>query len=117
MTTLEVGQKAPDFTALDENGKTVQLTDYKGSKLVLYFYPKDNTPGCNAQACNLRDNYDALLEKGYKILGVSPDPAAKHLKFIAKFELNFSLIADVEKDPKSTSKVTLSWSRNPMLET
>ena len=98
MTTLEVGQKAPDFTALDENGKTVQLADYKGSKLVLYFYPKDNTPGCNAQACNLRDNYDALLEKGYKILGVSPDPGAKHLKFIAKFELNFSLIADVDKE-------------------
>ena len=98
MTTLEVGQKAPDFTALDENGKTVQLADYIGSKLVLYFYPKDNTPGCNAQACNLRDNYDELLEKGYKILGVSPDPAAKHLKFIAKFELNFNLIADVDKE-------------------
>jgi thioredoxin-dependent peroxiredoxin len=93
---LLVGQKAPSFTAKNENGDTVNLTDYKGKKLVLYFYPKDDTPGCTAESCNLRDNYNVLLKKGYEVLGVSPDNEAKHQKFIAKYDLPFSLLADTD---------------------
>ncbi len=88
------GDKAPNFNALDQNGKSVSLTDFAGSKLVLYFYPKDDTSGCTAQACSIRDNYDALLKQGFKILGVSPDSAKSHIKFIAKFELPFDLLVD-----------------------
>jgi len=95
---LNIGDSAPAFKGLDQNGDTVQLTDFKGSKLILYFYPKDNTPGCNAEACNLRDNYDMWLKKGYKVLGVSPDKQEAHQKFIAKFDLPFPLIADTEKE-------------------
>jgi peroxiredoxin Q/BCP len=95
---LKIGDKAPDFTGLDQDGNPTQLTDFKGSKLILYFYPKDNTPGCNAEACNLRDNYQMWLDKGYKVLGVSPDKQASHQKFIAKFDLPFPLIADTEKE-------------------
>jgi peroxiredoxin Q/BCP len=95
---LKIGDKAPDFTGLDQDGNPIQLTDFKGSKLILYFYPKDNTPGCNAEACNLRDNYQMWLDKGYKVLGVSPDKQASHQKFIAKFDLPFPLIADTEKE-------------------
>jgi len=95
---LNIGDKAPSFNGLDENGNSIQLTDFKGSKLILYFYPKDNTPGCNAEACNLRDNYKMWLEKGYKVLGVSPDKQAAHQKFIAKFDLPFPLISDTEKE-------------------
>jgi len=91
---LEIGQEAPDFEAKDQNGETVRLSDFRGKKVVLYFYPKDSTPGCTAQACNLRDNYTELQEKGYVILGVSQDSEASHQKFIAKQELPFSLIAD-----------------------
>lgn len=98
MTHLKVGDKAPDFSGMIQDETTVSLADYKGSKLVLYFYPKDNTPGCTTQACNLSDNYDMLLEKGYKVLGVSPDPAKKHVKFIEKFNLPFDLLADTEKE-------------------
>ena len=94
MTHLKEGDKAPNFEAVIEDGSTVKLSDYSGKKLVLYFYPKDNTPGCTAEACNLRDNYNTLLEKGYAVLGVSPDSEKKHQNFIAKFELPFSLIAD-----------------------
>lgn len=94
MTHLKAGDKAPNFEAVIEDGSTVKLSDYSGKKLVLYFYPKDNTPGCTAEACNLRDNYNTLLEKGYAVLGVSPDSEKKHQNFIAKFELPFSLIAD-----------------------
>ncbi len=96
-STLQVGQAAPTFSALDEQGKTIQLSDYKGKKLVIYFYPKDDTPGCTAQACSLRDNYDALLNAGYAILGVSADEQKKHIKFINKYELPFSLLADTDQ--------------------
>ncbi|MEM6297915.1 MAG: thioredoxin-dependent thiol peroxidase [Bacteroidota bacterium] len=91
---LEVGQKVPNFSAQDQNGETISLEDYKGKKVVIYFYPKDNTPGCTAQACNLRDNYEALLEAGYVVLGVSRDSGKSHQKFIDKYELPFPLIAD-----------------------
>ena len=94
---LTEGDKAPDFNAKDQFGKSVNLSDFKGSKVVLYFYPKDNTPGCTAQACNLRDNYQDLLEKGFKIIGVSADNEASHVNFTDKFSLPFPLIADVEK--------------------
>lgn len=96
MTHLKIGDKAPDFSGIIQDESTVSLEGYKGSKLVLYFYPKDNTPGCTAQACNLSDNHDALLAKGYKVLGVSPDSAKKHVKFIDKFNLPFDLLADTE---------------------
>jgi len=98
MTKLNIGDKAPSFNGLDQNGNSIQLTDFKGSKLILYFYPKDNTPGCNAEACNLRDNYEMWLGKGYKVLGVSPDKQAAHQKFISKFDLPFPLISDTEKE-------------------
>lgn len=98
MTTLEAGQKAPDFKGQIQNGEEVQLSDYSGSKLVLYFYPKDDTPGCTKEACNLRDNFSVLKEKGFKILGVSPDPIKKHTKFIEKYELPFDLLADEDKE-------------------
>jgi peroxiredoxin Q/BCP len=92
--SLEVGNKAPEFEAKDQNGNTVKLSDFKGKKVVLYFYPKDNTPGCTAQACNLRDNYEALQKAGYVILGVSSDSEKSHQKFIEKQSLPFSLISD-----------------------
>jgi peroxiredoxin Q/BCP len=98
MTTLEAGQKAPDFKGHIQNGEEVQLSDYSGSKLVLYFYPKDDTPGCTKEACNLRDNFSVLKEKGFKILGVSHDPIKKHTKFIEKYELPFDLLADEDKE-------------------
>ena len=104
MTHLKVGDKAPGFSGMIQDETTVSLADYKGSKLVLYFYPKDNTPGCTTQACNLSDNYDMLLEKGYKVLGVSPDPAKKHVKFIEKFNLPFDLLADTEKETLNALK-------------
>ncbi|KAA0991457.1 thioredoxin-dependent thiol peroxidase [Dyadobacter aurulentus] len=91
---LEVGQPAPAFSAKDQNGKEVKLSDFKGKKLILYFYPKDNTPTCTTQACNLRDNYKMLLKKGYKVLGVSVDDEKSHLKFIKKYDLPFPLLAD-----------------------
>lgn len=94
---LEKNQQAPDFTGIDQNGNTISLKDFLGSKVVLYFYPKDNTPGCTAQACDLRDNYQLLLEKGYKVIGVSSDSAASHQKFITKYGLPFPLIADEDK--------------------
>jgi len=94
--TLQAGDKAPAFKAKNENGETVSLADYKGKKLVLYFYPKDDTPGCTAEACDLRDNYKLFQKQGYEILGVSPDNEAKHQKFIAKYELPFSLLADTD---------------------
>lgn len=93
----EAGNKAPAFKGLNENGEPLSLADYKGKKLVLYFYPKDDTPGCTSQACNLRDHYKALIKKGYAVLGVSPDSTEKHKKFISKYNLPFSLIADTDK--------------------
>jgi peroxiredoxin Q/BCP len=94
--TLQAGDKAPAFKAKNENGETVSLANFKGKKLVLYFYPKDDTPGCTAEACDLRDNYKLFQKQGYEILGVSPDNEAKHQKFIAKYELPFSLLADTD---------------------
>lgn len=94
MTQLKIGDKAPAFSCGDENGNILSIKEYKGKKLVLYFYPKDSTPGCTAEACDLRDNYKTFQKKGYEILGVSPDSASKHQKFIAKYELPFSLLAD-----------------------
>lgn len=94
---LEVGQLAPDFSALDQNEDTIRLSAFRGKKVVLYFYPKDNTPGCTSQACSLRDHYEDLLQQGFVVLGVSTDSAAKHQAFIEQFDLPFSLIADVDK--------------------
>ncbi len=94
MTKLVEGSKAPAFKSTNEKGESVSLADYKGKKLVLYFYPKDDTSGCTAEACDLRDNYKMFQKKGYEILGVSPDGIPKHQKFIAKYELPFSLLAD-----------------------
>jgi peroxiredoxin Q/BCP len=88
---LEVGKKAPAFSGIDQNGNKRSLSEFKGKKLVLYFYPKDDTPGCTAEACDLRDNYKTFLKAGYSILGVSPDTEAKHQKFIAKYDLPFDL--------------------------
>jgi len=92
--SLEVGQKAPDFEVKDQEGNTIRLPDYRGKKVVLYFYPKDNTPGCTAQACNLRDNYEALLRAGYVVLGISSDSQKSHKRFAEKQNLPFPLLAD-----------------------
>ena len=93
---LTLGSPAPNFSANNQNGETKSLSHYAGKKLVLYFYPKDDTPGCTAEACSLRDNYQDLIAKGYAILGVSPDNEAKHKKFIAKYNLPFDLLADTD---------------------
>jgi thioredoxin-dependent peroxiredoxin len=98
MTHLQVGDKAPDFNSIDQNGNKISLSDFKEKKLVLYFYPKDDTPGCTAQACNLRDNYEMLQSKGYEVIGVSADNESKHRKFIEKYNLPFPLMADTDKE-------------------
>lgn len=95
---LKVGDKAPDFEAKIQTGETIKLSDYHGKKVILYFYPKDNTPGCTAQSCNLRDNYEMLQEQGFVVLGVSGDSEKSHVKFIEKQSLPFDLIADTEKE-------------------
>ncbi|MCX6287270.1 MAG: thioredoxin-dependent thiol peroxidase [Bacteroidetes bacterium] len=97
MSALKVGDKAPDFQVVDQEGQALSLKDFRGSKLILYFYPKDDTPGCTAEACNLKDNYQILKKKGFKVLGVSADSEAAHKKFIAKYVLPFALIPDKEK--------------------
>ena len=94
---LKPGDKAPDFSGKDQDGNPVKLSDYKGQKVVLYFYPKDDTPGCTAQACNLRDNYQKFKKANYIILGVSSDDEKSHRKFIEKYSLPFPLIADEDK--------------------
>ncbi len=94
MASLEKGTQAPVFKGENQHGKILSLADYAGKKLILYFYPKDNTPGCTAEACNLSENYDFWLKNGYQVLGVSPDSKESHLKFIAKYELPFDLISD-----------------------
>jgi thioredoxin-dependent peroxiredoxin len=94
---LQVGDKAPNFKGVDEAGNAIALEDFKGKKMVMYFYPKDNTPGCTAQACNLRDNYEALKNAGYEVVGISSDNEKSHQKFIEKQNLPFRLIADVDK--------------------
>ncbi|GDX49522.1 peroxiredoxin [Bacteroidota bacterium] len=93
---LQIGSPAPDFSANNQKGETLSIGHFTGKKLVLYFYPKDDTPGCTAEACSLRDNYQDLMAKGYAILGVSPDTEAKHQKFIAKYNLPFDLLADID---------------------
>lgn len=94
--TLQIGDKAPSFEAKDQEGNMVKLADFQGKKVVLYFYPKDNTPACTAQACSLRDNYEVLLSKGYVVLGVSVDNEQSHQKFIKKFDLPFPLLVDTD---------------------
>jgi peroxiredoxin Q/BCP len=94
---IKEGSKAPNFTGVDQNGKKVSPSDFKGKKVILYFYPKDDTPGCTAQACNLRDNYRELISKGYQVIGISTDSVKSHKKFEEKFSLPFPLIADEEK--------------------
>jgi peroxiredoxin Q/BCP len=93
-THLKAGDKAPLFTATDEQGNQVSLSDFKGKKLAFYFYPQDDTPVCTVQACNLRDNYESLLAKGVQVIGISPDDAASHKKFRQKFNLPFPLLPD-----------------------
>lgn len=97
MIELNVGDKAPEFEGKTQSGEQISLSGFRGKKLILYFYPKDNTPGCTAESCNLSDNYDYWLSKGFKILGVSPDSETSHQKFIAKYGLKFDLISDPDK--------------------
>lgn len=98
MIELKIGDPAPAFSAPDQDGNMVTLEDFKGKKLVLYFYPKDHTPGCTAESCNLRDNYQRFQSMGYEVLGVSPDSQKSHQNFIAKYELPFRLLSDVDKN-------------------
>lgn len=111
MALLNEGLKAPAFKGKDQDGKMVSLNDFIGKKVILYFYPKDDTPGCTAEACNIRDNYDLLLSKGFAIVGVSPDNEKSHLKFRDKYDLPFSLIADPEK---SVIKAYGAWGEKNM---
>ncbi len=98
MSKLAAGDLAPQFEGINQDGKKISLNDFKGKKLILYFYPKDNTPGCTAESCNLNDNYEMWLNKGYDIVGVSPDNEKSHLKFIDKYGLKFNLIADTKNE-------------------
>ena len=98
MTSLSKGDKAPEFHGLNQNNEKVSSENFKGKKLILYFYPKDNTPGCTAESCNLNDNYQAWLTKGYEVVGVSPDGVVSHKKFADKFHFRFNLIADTDKE-------------------
>jgi len=97
MGQLNEGSKAPMFEGIDQNGKSVNLADFTGKKVILYFYPKDNTPGCTAEACNLRDNYESILKKGFAVVGVSPDSEKSHKGFAVKYSLPFPLIADTSQ--------------------
>ena len=97
MLQLKEGMKAPAFEGIDQTGQVIKLSDFKGKKVVLYFYPKDDTPGCTAEACNLRDNWDSFLKKGFTVIGVSPDSEKSHKGFAEKFSLPFPLIADLSK--------------------
>ena len=97
MTHLKIGDKAPEINGVDQDGNPISLNKYKGKKVILYFYPKDNTPGCTVESCNLRDNYEDLINRGYDVIGVSADNEKSHQKFIDKFNLPFNLIADTDK--------------------
>ncbi len=97
MNKLNVGDLAPDFTSQDDAGEKISLSDFRGRKIILYFYPKDDTPGCTLEACNLRDEHDGLLKEGYVVLGVSPDGVSSHQKFKNKYQLPFRLVADGDK--------------------
>lgn len=98
MKQLVEGIAAPDFSGKNQNGETISLSGFKGKKLILYFYPKDDTPGCTAEACNLNDNYDYWISKGYEVVGISPDSEASHAKFVKKYGLKFNLVADTAKE-------------------
>lgn len=98
MTHLKEGDKAPEINRTATNGEQVNLNEMRGNKVIVYFYPKDNTPGCTNEACNLRDNYERLIDRGYAIVGISPDNEESHRKFIAKYDLPFPLIADPQKE-------------------
>ncbi len=98
MSYLVEGTLAPDFKATNQNGEPISLSDFKGKKVILFFYPKDNTPGCTAEACNLRDNYSDLVAKGFEVVGISPDGEKSHTNFISKFDLPYNLVADTEKE-------------------
>jgi thioredoxin-dependent peroxiredoxin len=111
MAQLKEGLSAPAFKGKDQDGKTVSLEDFIGKKVILYFYPKDDTPGCTAEACNIRDNYELLLSKGFAIIGVSPDNEKSHVRFRDKYKLPFSLIADPEK---SIIKAYGAWGEKSM---
>ena len=111
MTHLKEGSKAPAFNGIDQTGELISLSNFKGKKIVLYFYPKDDTPGCTAEACNLNDNYDSFRALGYEIIGVSPDDLDSHQKFIKKHQLQFHLIADTEKEILNTYGV---WGEKKM---
>ncbi|MBR3284141.1 MAG: thioredoxin-dependent thiol peroxidase [Alloprevotella sp.] len=108
---MNIGDKAPDLLGTDQNGNEIHLSQYAGRKLVLYFYPKDNTSGCTAEACSLRDNYKQLKEAGYEVVGVSADSASSHQKFIEKHDLPFPLIADTEK---KLSELMGTWGEKSM---
>ncbi|WP_257659058.1 thioredoxin-dependent thiol peroxidase [Parapedobacter lycopersici] len=97
MAALKVGDKAPGFTAKNQHGDTLSLSDFKGKRVILYFYPKDNTPGCTTEACNFRDNYESLQAEGFEVIGVSTDSEQSHQKFIRKYNLPFNLVADEEQ--------------------
>ena len=97
MTHLKVGDLAPEFSGLDQHGIEISMDDFVGKHIVLYFYPKDDTPGCTAEACSFRDGYQDLLDAGFAVVGVSPDPVKKHAKFVEKYDLPFSLIADEDR--------------------
>lgn len=108
---LQEGDQAPDFESIDQDGNPIKLSDFIGKKVVLYFYPKDNTPGCTAESCNLRDNYEALQKQGYVVLGVSGDSPKSHKKFIDKYELPFPLVAD---EDKSVHEAFGTWGEKSM---
>ena len=110
--SLSIGDPAPDFTSTDQNGQPMKLSDYRGKKVVLYFYPKDDTPGCTAQACSLRDNYADLRAAGYEVLGVSVDDQKSHQKFISKYDLPFTLVSDTDNQ---VWKPTVSGRKNPCM--
>ena len=97
MSNLKIGDRAPEINAIDQNANSINLETYRGKKVVLYFYPKDMTPGCTAQSCNLSDNYQLLQQKGYEVIGVSCDSVKRHQKFIEKHNLPFNLISDEDK--------------------
>jgi peroxiredoxin Q/BCP len=97
MKHLKIGDKAPNFEGVDQHGNNISSKDYTGKKTVIYFYPKDNTPGCTAQACSIRDNYDSLLKNGIQVIGISADSVVSHQKFVTKYDLPFPLIADEDK--------------------
>src|SRR5512139_3382897 len=113
MSTINVGDMAPDFTATTDAGTAVQLSDYRGKRVVLYFYPKDDTPGCTTQACGFRDNYLAIEEKNAVVLGISPDDEKSHVKFKTKFNLPFTLLSDVDHAVAETYGV---WGEKSMMD-